>query len=219
MTITTSQHSRPAFIVDHQSVDRDHGHQIDWANVPEDYRDIKGGTITLNGAVAVDATSITVDALTFALTIPPGGRNIYFGEAKEFVRVTVAAAIGATSLTVEAVPTALEDNDTAIVSGSGLKTIPASTVMGVVSSGSPVVSKMYPRVVTSNPADGLLETTAVEEDKVASLSGYSLIVGGVVYENLLIDAVAGVLPAAMKTELAANTKGFLFRAYGDSRAT
>lgn len=216
MTITTSQFSRPAFIVDHQSVDRDNGHQIDWANVPEDYRETRGGTITLTAGAAALATSLAVSALTFAV---PAGQLLFFGEAGEYARVTVAAAIGATALTVEALPAAVESGDSAIVSGSGLKTIPAGTVMGVVSAGSPVVSKMYPRVVTSNPADGLLETTAVEGNAVAARSGYSLIVGGVVYENLLPDAVAGALPAAFKTELASNTKGFIYRPYADSRAT
>lgn len=216
MTITTSQFSRPAFIVDHQSVDRDNGHQIDWANVSEDYRETKGGTVTLTANAAVDATTLAVVALTFAI---PAGTLLWFGEAKEFARVTASAAVGATSLTVEAIPTAVENGDSFTVSGSGLKTIVAGTVMGVVSAGSPVVSKMYPRVVTSNPADGLLATTAVEGNKVAAYSGYGLIVGGVVYESLLPDAVGGILPSAMKTELAANTKGFLFRAYADSRAT
>jgi hypothetical protein len=50
-------------------------------------------------------------------------------------------------------------------------------------------------------------------------SAYGVIVGGELYENLLPDAVAGVLPAAIKTELntAGVSKGFLFQTYGDDR--
>ena len=215
MTITTHQFSRPAFIVDHQSVDRDNGHQIDWANVPEDYRETKGGTVTLAANAAIDAVALVTDPLTFAI---PAGTLLQFG-LDEYATVTVAAAVGAEALTVEPLVTAVEIGDIALVTGSGLKTIPAGTVMGIVTAGSPAVSKMYPRVATSNPADGLLATTAVEGDKVAALSGHGLIIGGVVYENLLPDSVAGALPAAMKSELATNSKGFVYRPYADDRAS
>jgi hypothetical protein len=54
--------------------------------------------------------------------------------------------------------------------------------------------KISPRVVTTNPAIGFLATDAVENDPVSARSAYGVIVGGELYENLLPDAVAGVLP-------------------------
>jgi hypothetical protein len=100
---------------------------------------------------------------------------------------------------------------------TGKKIIPSGTAMGtLLGSG-----KMSPRVVTTNPAVGLLEGDAIEDDLVHSLSGYGLMVGGVVYENLLPDATGGppaVLAAGIKTELQANcAMGWQFEVYQDTR--
>lgn len=203
---------RPAFIVDHQSADFDNGHQIDWANVAEDYRETAGGTVTTTGTNSLGATTLTVVALTFAI---PANTALRFG-TDEFAYVTVAAAVGATSLTVQALVNTIEAGDTAAYVGSGYKTLLPGTVMGIATSG-----MMYPRVATTNPADGLLATHAYENSQVAALSGYGLCVGAIVYENLLPDATGGppaTLPSAMKTELASNTKGFIYREYSDTRS-
>lgn len=104
-----------------------------------------------------------------------------------------------------------------IDAASGKKIIPSGTAMGtLLGSG-----KMSPRVVTTNPAVGLLEGDAVEDSLVDSLSGYGLIVGATVYENLLPDSAGGppaVLASAIKTELQANCpRGFQFEVYQDTR--
>ena len=80
--------------------------------------------------------------------------------------------------------------------------------------------KVSPRVVTTNPAVGMLETSALEDDPVAAKSGYGMIVGGRLYENLLPDATGSpkVLASAIKTELAASGTGFSFEQSGDNRA-
>lgn len=57
------------------------------------------------------ATSVPVDALTAPLA---SGTLLDFGTNK-FARLTAAAALGATSITVAAIPTALVDNDSATV--------------------------------------------------------------------------------------------------------
>jgi len=108
-------------------------------------------------------------------------------------------------------------NSSYINAASGKKVIPAGTVMGtLLGSG-----KMSPRVVTTNPAVGVLEGDAVEDDLVHSLSGYGLIVGATVYENLMPDATGGppaVLASAVKTELQANApRGWQFEVYQDVR--
>jgi hypothetical protein len=100
---------------------------------------------------------------------------------------------------------------------SGKKIIPSGTAMGtLLGSG-----KMSPRVVTTNPAVGLLEGDAIEDDLVHSISGYGLMVGGTVYENLLPDATGGppaTLAAGIKTELQANCpRGWQFEVYQDTR--
>ena len=99
---------------------------------------------------------------------------------------------------------------------NGKKVLKAGTAMGKLLGN----GKVSPRVVTTNPAVGLLASDAVEGDTNAPLSGYGLINGGVIYESLLPDATGGppkALPAAIKTELAAAGTGFAFLPYSDAR--
>lgn len=126
--------SPPGFIVDHGSIDRGNGRQIDWANV------VNNGT---------------------------------YGE-------------------------------------SGKRKIPAGTIMGELAGA----GLLRPRVVTTNPATCILATDAIEDDKAAALTGYGVIKGGVIYENLLPE---GVPAAAVKTELDAAGTGFAWETYADSR--
>lgn len=203
---------RPSFIVDHQSADFDNGHQIDWASVGEEYKEDRGGNVVADGTNAQGAVALGVEALAFAI---PANTALRFG-TDEFAYVTVAAAAGATSLTVQALVNAIEDGDIAVYRGSGYKTLLPGTVMGIASDGT-----MYPRVASTNPADGLLATHAYENSTTAALSGYGLCIGAIVYENLLPDATGGppaTLAGAIKTELASNTKGFVYRTYSDDRA-
>lgn len=99
----------------------------------------------------------------------------------------------------------------------GKKYLPAGTVVGeLLGSG-----KVSPRVVTTNPAVGILETSAVEGEQVDALSGYGVILGAHVYENLLPGATGGppaTLASAIKTELRANGGAWTFETYGDTRA-
>lgn len=98
----------------------------------------------------------------------------------------------------------------------GKKYVPAGTVVGELLG----TGKISPRVVTTNPAIGILESEAVENDPVAAITGYGVLTGGVFYENLLPDATGSprTLAAAIKTELNANGTGVAFEQFGDSRA-
>lgn len=209
----TSSISRPPFIADPTSIDRNQGRQIDWANVAAKYYDT-AVVVTLGANAAQNATTLTVAALTGAI---PTGTTLDFGGAK-FARLTADAAAGATTLTVAAIPTALVSGDTATYVGpNGKRVLPAGTAVGeTLGSG-----KISPRVASTNTAIGLLETTAVEGEAQAALSGYGVIVGGVVFENLLPDATGGppaTLASGIKTELAAAGTGFSWQSYGDSRS-
>jgi len=100
---------------------------------------------------------------------------------------------------------------------TGKKVLPAGTVVGdLLGAG-----KISPRVVTTNPAMGILLETAVEDDPAAALSGYGVMVGGPVYEALLPDASGSprVLAAAIRTELdaAVTSTGFGFHVWEDVR--
>lgn len=85
--------------------------------------------VKLNGAAAADAVVLNVDALTGVI---PVGTNLYFGQSKEFARVTVETEEGDVTIAVEALPSALEDNDEARYLGGGgqPKSIPSGTLIG-----------------------------------------------------------------------------------------
>lgn len=208
--------SRPPFVADPSSVVRNSGRQIDWDNLDDSYRETAAtvSTVTLSASAAQGATTIAVEALDDFL---PDNTLLDFGGAK-FARVNGAKEAAATSVTVDALATDLADDDTAtynLTPPSGPKILPAGTVVGEdLGDG-----KLRPRVVTTNPAIGILETTAVENDRAASLSGYGVIIGGHFYENLLPNASGSpaVLTSQVKTELRANGNAWSFEQYGDSR--
>lgn len=99
----------------------------------------------------------------------------------------------------------------------GLKFLRAGTVVGELLGG----GKASPRIITTNPATGVLETDAKEGDMNAALTGYSVIRSGHLYENLMPDSTGGppkTLPSAFKTELQTNCPmGFHFSTYQDTR--
>lgn len=205
---TTQYPATPSFVADWNSVARNTGGQIDWSRVPDNYRAGTTYTITANGAAIAGATSIAVDALPVAL---PTGTVLNFTGAGEFAILTAPAAAGATTLTVEALDAAIEDNDTAtyLTSASGSKVIKAGTVMCQLSSG-----KYVPRADRpgSEEAVGLLISAATENSTTDALTGYGLIVGGVIYETLLPETIT-----SYKTELDTNGLGWVWLTYADGR--
>jgi hypothetical protein len=207
--------ARPAFVVDWHAVVRDTGRVIDWPNVGNAFRD--GGVKVDVGAAGagIGATSIPVSP---ALAGPiPAGAVLDFGTNK-FARLTAAAVTGATTLTVAALPTALVDADVAYYWEPGApKYVKGGTVMGELLGA----GKISPRIVTTNPASCILLADAREDAVEDALSGYGILLGGPIYENLLPDATGGppaTLPAAFKTELAAaaGATGFGWHTYQDT---
>lgn len=114
-----------------------------------------------------------------------------------------------------------------ITAGSGV--VPAVNAQGKkwLKAGTPVgdlagSGLIRPRADTTNPAIGLLRTTAVEDEPQAALSGYGVVRGNaVVYENMLPGAsgTPAVIDDDIKTELAANGVGWVFKQYVDSRVS
>lgn len=86
-------------------------------------------TITATEPAIATATEITVAALPVAI---PADTVLDFAGTGELARVTVAAAIGATTLTVEALDAAIEDNDTATytVTDASPVTVLSGTAVG-----------------------------------------------------------------------------------------
>ena len=134
--------------------------------------------------------------------------------------VTEDAAAAATALVVEPLPFAIADDSEALAnqenSAAG-RMIPAGTVMCRV----PSTELLLPRRDRSaaEEAVGFLVSDAHEFSVSDAKTGYGLVIGGTeIYENLLPDAdSSGDLAAAYKTELAANTHGFIFVDWTDTR--
>jgi hypothetical protein len=80
-------------------------------------------------------------------------------------------------------------------------------------------SMAVPRSLNRGDAIGILEAGAVQGDPSASLSGYGVLVGGVLNENMLPDAVNGELNEDWKDELDRNGTGFSWQYYTDSRTS
>jgi hypothetical protein len=125
ITVDDNQLTPPAWAGDF--LNREHlipgGAKLDAAafNAPDAVVVVVGAA----GALAA-ATAVPVDALPGPI---PSGTVLNFGTNK-FARLTAAAAAGATSLTVAALPTALVDNDTATYAGIQTKNIPSGTFIG-----------------------------------------------------------------------------------------
>lgn len=172
-----------------------------------------GELSVLTADAAAGATSLAVEALDAA--IEAADTAVFAGGTLQ-ARVTANAAAGATALVVDELQFAIPDDAQATIGGTGAKTIKAGTVMAELSGG-----KVVPRAARpgSETATSIQKTDAVEGDMVASLSGYGQFIGGPVYENMMPEAVASVIPSAFKTELNAVGvgTGFSWQVYGDSR--
>jgi hypothetical protein len=136
-------------------------------------------TVGAAGALA-NATSVPVAALGGVI---PSGATLDFG-GKKFARLTVAAAAGATSLTVAALPTALVEADAATYAGTKKKLVPAGTLVGrtfverAAGTGFGVADVATP--------DDELYLTALDVFDVASLPDVELYLhGGLVRETAL----------------------------------
>lgn len=97
----------------------------------------------------------------------------------------------------------------------GAKTIQAGTIMAQEEGG-----KWIPRadVTDAEVAGGILETTAVEGEQIAALSGYGCIIGGVIYANLLQETGTGDFDTwiAELNDTGMST-GFAWLMYADTR--
>lgn len=213
---TTTYASRPGFLVDPHSVRRNSGRQVNWALVGEKYRETPGQIVKAAASALADATSLTVDALQYAV---PAGTLLYFGEAGEHTRVTTDAAAGATTLAIQAPHGAIEDNDEATIVGAGYKTLRAGTVMDEIDATGKVVPRPAGANVSGQTTVGLLASDAHEDGGLGgteSLSGYGIITGAVVYSNLLPETPDA---SALTALLALPGGGFAFETYADNAAS
>lgn len=211
------------WVVDMTSLIRDTGRQIDWDLITNKYS--RGSfTVKLAEAVEVGETEVTVDALPEALK---KGDILEFPSG--FLKLDADAEKDETTITVVAPLNALADDEEAIAISAlyegqnrGALFIPESTICVEVDAATNrkiVPVDMHP---DGDAADGqwmVLLTNAKNDSKTDAETGYGVTFAGVLYENLMSDAInniasPGNLPAAYKTALGSR---YVWKRHQDSR--
>lgn len=170
---------------------------------PAQFTDQAGIVVTVDVAgAAQSATSIPVVAITLpnqaaqaaiaaGSVMIPAGRNLWFGGTK-FAHVTADVLLGATTISVAALPTALVSGDVATFSRFGAAAVRSGTVVG--------------RTLAERDAGTNFGPAAVGDDEIfivafdkpdlsrdSDFEAYKPHAGKVVYENFLPDYSGGLL--------------------------
>lgn len=205
---TTHYDEALPYVANEHSLVRGPGRQIDWPQVPDRF----GGdafTVVTTAEALADATEISVEALADDI---PAGTVLYFG-ADLYARLTAAANAGGTTLTVEALVTTVPDGSEATYRpGRRDKVIPAGSIMAQLANG-----KIVPRsaIAGAETATHILESTAAESDETGQ-TGYGVIVGGAIFENLLPDVTDANFDTWLgELETAGVSTGWHWATYGD----
>lgn len=203
---TTTYASRLPFIVDPRSIVRNSGRQINWSKLPSSYiapgeqgKRVVAGTVVgeLGGQVVPCAASQTLTSVVVASNVATAtlvGHGYAVGDKLTIAGGSLAYANGA--IVVASVP----DADTFTYAAVGADASATGTI-------------------TARPtALAILETNAHELSSSDALTGYSCIIGGALFGNLLPDATGSpkALPEAYVTELQAAGTGFAFESYANS---
>lgn len=170
------------------------------------------GFAKLTANAAAGATSITVEALPEDID---NGATALFEGGTIVAVLKASAAKGATAITVDDLPFAIADDSEATFAADGPKVIKSGTIMAELSTG-----KIIPRksVTGAETAIGFLVGDAEEDAMQDALTGFGLIIGGVVYEDLLPDRDESGF-ATWITEIKTAGPGLRLETYSDSRAT
>lgn len=192
--------STPGFVVDHDSVSLNSGRQVAWAAVPPatygavGQRSIPAGTIV---AETEDGKLVPrVAQLTGTITVASG------------------------TATVTMTGHGYKVGDTVFINGTGDPDLDGTYTVATVPDANSftfeteAADQTGTDAFTSGDAIGILVTSAQENSRSDSLTGYGVFVGGVFYENLLPDFEDGEWETIV-TELG---ERFSFESYQDSRS-
>lgn len=113
--------------------------------------------------------------------------------------------------------------DPARVDGNGRKYVPDGTIMARIAASGKVVPRRDVALEEGNAlgtetAVGILIGEAGEGDRNDAMTGYGLLLGGVVYNNLLPDFGQGAL-VTWKTELETNGLTFVYLTHTNTAAS
>jgi hypothetical protein len=167
---------------------------------------------TGNATIAVSAVAGTAEQGVYRLTVVEPGTNLGNIAVEAPDGTTIGDAIVGTAATVGGITFTVTDGSTDAAVGDQF-------TIEIVVSEAVKSDKVVPRSLGRGDSIGILETEAVEDDPSASLSGHGVLVGGVLWENNLPDAVSGELNEDWKDELNRSGTGFAFQAYADNRTS
>jgi hypothetical protein len=190
---------------DETSLERAGGHQIDWSTV----------TTTRDGKKFLPAGTV-VSRKGSDNRLTPAGRTM---------TITNITVTGGTLATLTVADHGLVVGERIVVAGTSQTALNQEHVVGSVLNANQITivivngtnGSFDGSFVLRRPAIGLLETDASEGEAIATHGGYSVLVGGVVYENLLPDQYAGQINDLWKHELARSGCTFKFVPYRDNR--
>lgn len=206
MSLTTYVLSRVRGVADESSLERAGGHQIDWAAVTagaDGEKRVTGLTVMgrrVNGKLVPRSYALTLTSVVVASNVATATLEDHGLAVGDKIYVSGASLAYANGLKTVAT---VADADTFTFEATGSNATATGTI------------------TASFQAVGLIETNAAQNAASHALSGYSLLVGGVFYENLLPDAAGDpkVVPAQYKSELAASGCSIKFAfPYADNRA-
>lgn len=207
MGLTNYALSRVRGVADESSLERAGGHQIDWS------------TITAGSDGEKRVTGLTVMGRRASGLLVP----------RAFAKTLTSVVVASNVATATLVGHGFAVGDLIYVSGAnlayvnGLKTVATVADADTFTFAATGANATATGTITANfQAVGLLETNAAQNAGSHALTGYSLLVGGVFYENLCPDSAGTpkVIPAQYKTELVASGCSIKFApAYADSRAS
>lgn len=211
MPITTnSLVARMGFIVDPVTVVYNYGRQVDWSRVPSSFTNSDSVKFIPGGqAVSKTGDDKIIPVHTLTLTSLAVASNVATATlANHGLKVGDVINVAGSSLSYA--------NGRKVVTG-----VPTANTFTYDADGADDTSSGT--VTITFVAHGFIATPARENSKTDSYSGYGMIIGGVLYENLLPDAVGGppaLLPDQIKEDLSATgvSTGFVFEIYSDSRA-
>jgi hypothetical protein len=201
--------SSPGAVVDPHSIILNSGRQVDWANVPDSFKNSAGDkelpafkamSETAAGLLVPRSATTTLTSVVVASNVATATKTGHGFSVGEVVRIAGSNLSYANGLkTIATVP----DADTFTFEATGSNATATGTITAV------------------RRATMLLATPAFENNKSDAMTGYGCIIGGGLYENMLPDAsgTPKVLSDDIKDELNATGTGFYFEQYGDTRAS
>lgn len=185
----------------------------------------------LNGSFVV-ATVPDADTFTFAVSAPADLIQVTLTDAGDLVGRTAHGLPNGAAVQFQSIQstTGIAVDTTYYVISTAADTFQVSATAGgsaltLTTNGTAVLKRVgwaaSGTLTAARSASEILETDATDANNAEAYSGYSTLVGGVLWENLLPDATGTpkVVPAQYKSELVSAGCTFKFRTYADTRAS